>query len=127
MDPKASGTGIAPVSPANAARIRETLERVLASQAFRKSEQCQKFLRYVVEHRGEPLKERSIGVEVFGRPSDYDCSEDPVVRVRATEVRKRLSQYYGESPDSRDIRFKIPAGAYQIEFQAPPAPAATPA
>jgi hypothetical protein len=122
LDPKSSGTGTAPVSPADAATIRETLDRVLASQAFRKSEQCQKFLRYVVEHRGEPLKERSIGVEVFGRHSDYDTSEDPVVRVRATEVRKRLSQYYGESSDPRDVRFEIPAGAYQVEFQSPAAP-----
>ncbi len=109
---------MAPKTP-DAAKIRETLDRMLASQAFRKSEQCQKFLRYVLEHRGEPLKERSIGVEVFGRHADYDTSEDPVVRVRATEVRKRLSQYYGESPDPRDVRFEIPAGGYLVEFHQP--------
>src|SRR3954469_14485143 len=101
MDPRTMGTGEAPISPADEAKIRATLDRVLASPAFRKSEQCQRFLRYVVEHHGEPLKERSIGVEVFGRQPDYDTAEDPVVRVRATEVRKRLSQYYGESPEPR--------------------------
>ena len=40
-----------------------------------------RFLRYVVEHsansRDELLKERSIGVEVFGRAPDYDTAEDP--------------------------------------------------
>ena len=99
-------------------QIRETLERVLASPAFCKSEQCQKFLRYVVEHRGEPIKERNIGVEVFHKPADYDTSEDPVVRVRATEVRKRLAQYFA-SPDPRDVRFEIPAGSYHVELAAP--------
>jgi len=98
-------------------QIRETLDRVLASPAFCKSEQCQKFLRYVVEHRGEPIKERNIGVEVFNKPADYDTSEDPVVRVRATEVRKRLAQYFA-APDPRDVKFEIPAGAYHVDIRA---------
>jgi hypothetical protein len=100
-------------------QIRETLDRVLASPAFCKSEQCQKFLRYVVEHRGEPIKERNIGVEVFNKSADYDTSEDPVVRVRATEVRKRLAQYFA-TPHPRDLRFDIPAGSYHVEFHAEP-------
>jgi hypothetical protein len=101
------------------ANVRATLERVLASPAFRKSEQCCKFLRYVVEHHDEPLKERQIGVEVFGRAANYDTAEDPVVRVRATEVRKRLSQYYGEVADADDVRLEIPSGAYHVEFHRP--------
>jgi hypothetical protein len=100
--------------------IRETLERVLASPAFCKSEQCQKFLRYVVDHRGEPIKERNIGVEVFGRTPDYDTSEDPVVRVRATEVRKRLAQYFA-TPHPQDVKLDLPAGSYHVEFRAPAA------
>lgn len=98
-------------------QIRETLDRVLASPAFSKSEQCQKFLRYVVEHRGEPIKERNIGVEVFNKSPDYDTSEDPVVRVRATEVRKRLAQYFATAHPN-DVRFEIPAGAYHVELRA---------
>ena len=93
-------------------QIRETLERVLASPAFCKSEQCQKFLRYVVEHRGEPIKERNIGVEVFNKSADYDTSEDPVVRVRATEVRKLLAQYFATA-DPRDVLF-VPRRATAI-------------
>lgn len=104
-------------------KVRETLDRVLASQAFRKSDQCQKFLRYVVEHsqsgEDELLRERNIGMEVFGRPPDYDTGDDPIVRVRATEVRKRLAQYHGESPAGDDVRFEIPAGSYRVEFHWP--------
>src|SRR5579871_2587409 len=78
-------------------RIREELDRILASPEFRTSKRSQEFLRYVVEHtlQGESdlLKERTIGVDVFGRPADYDPSDDATVRVRAGEVRKRLGLY----------------------------------
>jgi hypothetical protein len=72
-------------------------------------------------HTGEEelLKERSIGVEVFGRDPDYDTAGDPVVRVRATEVRKRLAQYYQETGSSDDVRFEIPSGSYRAEFHWP--------
>lgn len=110
-----------PLSDLQKARIRTTLERVLASPAFRKSDQCQRFLRYVVEHscggHEDLLKEGTIGIEVFGREAAYDRAEDPVVRVRATEVRKRLSQYYGEWANEEDVRFEIPSGSYRVEFR----------
>lgn len=111
------------------------LERVLASPAFRNSKQCQKFLRYVAEHtlagQEDQLKERSIGIEVFGRTPDYDTGEDPVVRVRATEIRKRLAQYHQEAGHEGEVRLDLPAGSYRVEFHwpdpaagcAPPVPA----
>ena len=66
-------------------------------------------------------------MDVFGRAPDYDTSADPVVRVRATEVRKRLSQYYGESANPDDVRFEMPSGAYHVEFHFPEPGAAAPA
>jgi hypothetical protein len=117
-----------PLSAAQRVKVAETLERVLASPAFRKSEQCQKFLRCVVEHtlngEEERLRERCIGIEVFARRPDYDSGEDPVVRVRGTEVRKRLAQYYGDSRIPEDVRIEIPSGSYRAEFHWPEAPAA---
>jgi hypothetical protein len=117
------------LSAAQQAKVAETLERLLASPAFRKSEQCQKFLRFVVEQslagEEERLRERNIGIEVFARRPDYDSAEDPVVRVRATEVRKRLAQYYGETPQPGDVRIEIPSGSYRAEFHWPAAAVAT--
>lgn len=107
------------------ARAHETLARILSSPGFRNSKQCQAFLRYVVEHSladaDERLKERNIGVDVFGRAPDYDTGEDPIVRVRATEIRKRLAQYYNDSASAGDVRFEIPSGSYRVEFHAPAA------
>jgi hypothetical protein len=99
------------------------VERILASPAFKNSKQCQKFLEHVVAHSlagpEEQLKERSIGMDVFGRDPGYDTAADPVVRVRATEVRKRLAQYYLETGCAADVRIEIPAGSYRAEFHEP--------
>lgn len=115
-------------------RVRATLERILASPAFRNSRQCQKFLEHVVlstlSGQDDHLKERSIGIEVFGRDPGYVTADDPVVRVRATEVRKRLAQYYQESASADDVKIEIPAGSYKAEMHSPstevPAPARAP-
>lgn len=103
-------------------RVREELNRVLASHEFRSSKRSQEFLRYVVEHtlsgQSDLLKERTIGIDVFGRPADYDPSDDATVRVKAGEVRKRLGLYYAEQGARNPIRIDLPLGAYVPEFHA---------
>jgi len=100
--------------------VRSALESVLSSDAFSGSKRCQDFLRLTVGHAlaGELdcLRERMIGAEMFGRPVDYDTSNDAVVRVRATEVRKRLSQYYSEAAQTPVVRIEVPPGSYVPEF-----------
>ena len=67
--------------------IRAALEQVLASTEFRASRRCQEFLRFVVDTtlagNAQMLKERTIGVEVFGRAAAYDPGNDSTVRVKA--------------------------------------------
>jgi Tol biopolymer transport system component len=103
-----------------ASLVRSALESVISSDAFAPSERCQHFLRLVVEHALagdlDSLRERMIGVEMFGRRVDYDTSNDAVVRVRATEVRKRLAQYYRETATDPPVRIELPAGSYVPEF-----------
>src|ERR1700694_5999171 len=93
--------------------VREALTRVLASTEFRTSKRSQEFLRYVVEHtlngHRDMLKERTIGIEVFGRPTSYDPSDDATVRVKAGEVRKRLGIYYAGVGAHNAIRTDSPA------------------
>src|SRR5215471_6372463 len=100
--------------------VREELERVLASAEFRTSKRSQEFLRYVVEHalngQAEHLKERIIGIEVFGRSTDYDPGEDATVRVKAGEVRKRLGLYYSEEGSLDPLRIELPLGTYVPAF-----------
>src|SRR5579864_97271 len=56
-----------------------------------------------------------IGAELFGRPAEFDTSNDGVVRVRAAEVRKRLAQYYREAT-STSVHIEIPPESYVPEF-----------
>jgi hypothetical protein len=54
--------------------VREQLDRILASPVLRNSKRYPSFLKYIVERtlegQGDSLKERTIAVEVFGRPPD---------------------------------------------------------
>jgi hypothetical protein len=109
------------VSPYRGEQVREELDRVLASHEFRSSKRSQEFLRYVTEHtlsgQGETLKERTIGIEVFGRPTSYDPSDDATVRVKAGEVRKRLIAYYSGEGAHNPVRIELPSGTYVPEFR----------
>jgi hypothetical protein len=113
----------------SATSVREELDRVLASPEFRTSKRSQDFLKYVVDHalngHADLLKERTIGIEVFGRSTDYDPGEDATVRVKAGEVRKRLGLYYADQGAHDPLRIEMPLGTYIPEFrpgEASPAP-----
>lgn len=101
--------------------MRGELDRILASHEFRSSRRCQEFLRYIVEAalggRAEQLKERTIGIEVFGRAVSYDPSDDATVRVKAGEVRRRLGTYYAGEGAKAGLRIELPSGTYIPEFR----------
>jgi hypothetical protein len=109
------------------ATVRAHLERILLSTPFRNSKRYPALLRYVVEQElngaSSELKERTIAIEVFGRDPSYDPGADPVVRISAGEVRKRLAQYYQEATAPDQLRIELPVGSYRPEFvTAIPAP-----
>lgn len=105
------------------ATVREQLERLLASPHFHNSRRFPSLLRFVVEHvlngQTDLLKERTLGIEVFGRSANYDTSADPIVRVTAAEVRKRIAQYYDEPGRERELRISLPSGSYVPQFYWP--------
>jgi hypothetical protein len=104
----------------DAKQVREQLERILASPLFTSSKRYPGLLRYVVEHALDnpscELKERTIGIEVFGREPSYDTNHDPVVRTSAVEVRKRLLQYYQEPSHINELRIELVVGSYVPRF-----------
>jgi hypothetical protein len=100
--------------------IRNQLALMLASPLFKNSRHYPALLRYVVEEtlegRQGHLKERSLGVDVFGREPNYDTNLDPVVRTSACEVRKRIAQYYHEQGTASTVQIDLPHGTYVPEF-----------
>jgi len=110
----------APIGPAPAGLVVEELERILVSKHFKNAGRSRQFLEYVVRHKldghAEQLKERTIGAEVFQRAPGYATGEDPVVRVQAGEVRRRLEQYYQELPLRPVVRIELQPGSYSPNF-----------
>src|SRR5580658_8137549 len=119
------------LAPEQITLVREHLEKILASHVFAGSRRTQDFLRMIVGHAldgdVDNLRERMIGAEMFGRPVSYDTGSDSVVRVRASEVRKKLAQYYsGTREEKTEVRFELPSGSYvpRFHFQRQEEPAA---
>jgi hypothetical protein len=100
--------------------ILRELQQVIASPYFCNSKRYPALLQYIVENtlagKSDLLKERTLGIEVFDRPSTYDTNAEAVVRFTAGEVRKRLLLYYNERGRNSGIRISLPVGCYIPEF-----------
>jgi hypothetical protein len=121
---KDSAIARTPLSAEERILALDQLERMLASPLFTQSKRYAPFLRHVVEKtldgHEDNLKERVLGSELFGRAPDYDSNNDPVVRVTAGEVRKRIAQYYDDSMHRNEFRIELPIGTYVAHFHPGP-------
>jgi hypothetical protein len=101
--------------------IVEEMQRVLSHPTFKGSKRCIALLNYLVDHAlaGEEdgIKERTLGIEVFGRDPNYDTNSDPIVRRTANEIRKRLGQCYFEPSTRPAVRIHMARGSYLLEFE----------
>lgn len=99
------------------------LEQILSSHHFSQSRRYPAFLRFIVEAalRGETgrLRERVIGTELFGREATYDTNADPIVRMTAAEVRKRIAQFYRDAGRDDQTQIEVRAGSYVPIFVFP--------
>jgi len=112
-----------PFTPEQTEIVRFELERILASPLFQGSKRCYDFLQYIVTGtlNGEldSLTERFLGAELFGRAIDYDTKSDSIVRVRANDVRRRLTEFYADQRLPPKVIISLGAGSYIPEFQWP--------
>jgi hypothetical protein len=100
--------------------VREALNRILSSRHFVNAHKKKKFLSLIcdfyLEGRAQELNEHLLGFDVFGRDSSFNPSSDPIVRVVAHDIRKKLEAYYKNEGANDAIRLEIPAGSYQPVF-----------
>jgi hypothetical protein len=113
------------------------VERVAASPHLKRASRLREFLLYVA---GKSLKdgfvdlhEQELGHDVFGRDLHYDTSQDNIVRVNATELRKRIDAFFEGEGVNEPLIFEIPRGSYTPVFRwraqpekAVPAPVSVP-
>lgn len=101
--------------------VREQIERITSSLAFRTSDRLKHFLAFVsgqvLQGKADNLKEYAVGVQVFGRETAFDPRTDPVVRVQARRLRARLERYYREEGQNDGILVDLPKGGYAPVFR----------
>jgi len=129
-----SATAKAAVVSPSEREIRDQIERIVLSVAFRTSDRLKHFLTFVageaLQGKADSLKEYSVGVHVFGRETAFDPRTDPVVRVQARRLRARLERYYKEEGQHDEIVVDLPKGGYAPVFRCrevtvPPKPPAS--
>jgi len=121
ISPQSDKDTILAESLPSAVLVREQLRRLVAHPLFTNSKRYPVLLTYTVEQtllgNAGDLKERTIGVEAFGREPSYDVNLDPVVRTTAAEVRKRLIQYYYSPDHAGELVIELPLGSYVPSFR----------
>ncbi|MCK7610680.1 hypothetical protein [Roseibium sediminicola] len=100
--------------------VQSALVTALQSREFQSAPQLRAFLGFVVRatlnNEQEKLKGYTIAVEALGRPEDFNPVTDPIVRVEAARLRRRLEKYYSGSGAGDPVRIVIPKGSYAPEF-----------
>jgi hypothetical protein len=107
-------------TPEGKALLKRYLNEIIEGPAFKGSPRSAQFLEYTIwqsaTEKIADLKERTIGVELFGRTPAYDTGEDAIVRVTASDVRKRLAQHYSGAGIASEFRISLPSGRYVPEL-----------
>jgi hypothetical protein len=109
-----------PTVPIAPAEVCQTLESIFKSRYFIHAPKKQKFLQLICDYylngnAGE-LNEYLIGCEVFERGDGYNPAADPIVRVGAHDIRKKLELYYQNEGAADPLRLIVPLGSYEPVF-----------
>ncbi len=97
------------------------VHRVLKSRGFEKSHRLQQFLIYICDRARldgvAHIYEQEIGHVVFGRAVDYDTNQDNIVRVTASQVRRKLEQFFASEGRAEPLLLEVPKGQYVPLFR----------
>src|SRR5579875_411048 len=100
---------------------RALVDRIVASLWFcgsaRRGDMLCYMVHRVLDESASEIHEDEIGTRLFGRQLDYDKGVDPIVRVQASHLRKRLAQYFESEGALEAIVLDIPKGAYVPVFR----------
>ena len=106
--------------PSDKTLLNESLDRILSSPIFIKSPRQQNLLRYLfknsIDNNSHRLKGYTLGVEVFGRDSNFDQGSDAIVRVEIGRLRSKLMEYYNNHGEKESIFIELPKGGYALNF-----------
>ncbi len=111
---------------------REELERILNHPEITRSQSLVRFLSYICnkyfDGEADEIREYTIAVDALGRKqSSFDSHIDPIVRVTARSLRKKLWSIYNSEGPSHPLQIVLPLGHYVPQFVRPQETSAQPA
>ena len=97
------------------------LDRILESDTFRRSAVLRRLLKFLADKavagEADELKEYSIGVDAFGKPSTYDPRSDAIVRLQVGRLRQKLGEYYRTEGKDDALVFELPKGRFKLKWE----------
>jgi hypothetical protein len=97
------------------------LDRILKSDTFRGSAVLRRLLKFLADKavagEADELKEYSIGVDAFGKPSTYDPRNDAIVRLQVGRLRQKLGEYYRTEGQADALVFELPKGRFKLKWE----------
>ena len=101
------------------------VQKVVQSKAFRTSEVHRNLLNYLAEKslagESDSLKEYTVGLDVFGKPSSYDPRQESTVRMHVARLRQKLAEYYRTEGVEDAVVIDLPKGGFRVTFEGRPA------
>jgi TolB-like protein len=108
--------------PVSAQRIRQQLAKICGTEEFQRSKRSRRFLDYIVEEtlagRAGRIKAYSVAISVLDRDDIFDPQTDPMVRIEASQLRRRLERYYLTQGVNDPVIIDLPKGGYVPVFRA---------
>jgi hypothetical protein len=96
------------------------VQRVITSKTFKTSEVHRNLLAYLAEKsllgEAQNLKEYTVGLDVFGKPSTYDPRQESVVRMHVGRLRQKLTEYYRTEGVEDPVLLDLPKGGFALTF-----------
>jgi TolB-like protein len=97
------------------------LAKISATEEFQRSKRSLRFLNYIVEEtlagRASRIKAYSVAISVLDRDDTFDPQTDPMVRIEASQLRRRLERYYLTQGADDPVVIDLPKGGYVPVFR----------
>jgi len=115
---------MSPATTAAAESTKAQIDRILQSKTLQSSQGLRRLLQFLADKslcgEADQLKEYSIGVDAFGKPSTYDPRQDSTVRIQVGRLRQKLVEYYQTEGKDDPIVVELPKGRYKLNWQPRP-------
>jgi hypothetical protein len=96
------------------------IQRIVSSKTFKTSEVHRNLMAYLAEKsllgEAQNLKEYTVGLDVFGKPSTYDPRQESVVRMHVGRLRQKLTEYYRTEGVQDPVLVDLPKGGFALTF-----------